>query len=131
MSQREILASVDGRRLGLTSDNGLTLKNAVLQEYRADIYEFAGTSLTLSDSLSGSNIVFTSANPVTVTVPSTLSVGFNIMLIQDGAGAVTITAGASATVHNASGFTHTRGQYAVAAIVVYRAGIAILGGDCA
>lgn len=54
----------------------------------------SGTYL-LSDSDNGKIILFTGA--CTVTVPDSLGQGFSVILVQDGAGAVTLAAGGSLT----------------------------------
>lgn len=54
----------------------------------------SGTYL-LSDSDNGKIILFTGV--CTVTVPDSLAPGFSVILVQDGAGAVTLAAGGSLT----------------------------------
>lgn len=49
------------------------------------------TTDTLADADLGTDIVYTSASAVTVTVPGTLAVGFQCTITQAGAGTVTIT----------------------------------------
>lgn len=130
-NQKEILASLDGRRMGFTSEGNATFKGAGLQEFRGDVFTLAATSLTLTDQLTGSLIVCTSSSSVVITVPGTLAIGFNIMLFQSGTGSVTPIAGGGMTLVNGSGFTQVKGRYSVASIVVYAAGQAFLAGDCA
>jgi hypothetical protein len=66
-------------------------------------------SRTLTDADCGTVLVSTSATAVTLTVPAGLAPGFNIKVVQSGAGAVTIAAGAGATVANVSSYTKTSG----------------------
>lgn len=73
------------------------------------------TSYTLTNADNGKIITFNSASAVTVTVPS-LSVGFNCMILQKGAGQVTLSA-SGVTIYNRYSFTKTAGQYSVMNVV--------------
>ena len=77
----------------------------------------SGTTRTLANSDNGKVIYATSGSAVTITVPSTLPVGFSCTVIQGGAGAVTFSAGAGATANSYGSFLTTAGQYAVASVV--------------
>lgn len=78
----------------------------------------SGTSRTLSASDNGRIIRCTSSSPVTITVPNSLSVGFNCAIEQAGSGAVTVSAGSGATARNVDGDSQLAGQYAIAGIIV-------------
>lgn len=62
-----------------------------------------GTAYTIQASDLGKVVELNNANPVTVTVPNSLVVGFNCILSQTGAGLVTVAAGAGATVNAVDG----------------------------
>jgi hypothetical protein len=62
--------------------------------------------------------VVNSATGVTVTLPANLPVGFNVRVLQTGAGAVTFTAAAGATVTNRQSYTKTAGAGAEVRLVV-------------
>lgn len=84
----------------------------------------AGTTLTLDDDLHrGKIIYFSSASGITVTVPSGLPQGFNVVLIQDGVG--TITLSASGTTLN--GKTATTGQYDAISLAFYKSSETYIG----
>jgi hypothetical protein len=87
-----------------------------------------GTSYTLQASDNGAVIAFTNASPVTLTVPSGLGAGFNVGILQLGAGTVTPTA-SSTTIHQRLSLTKTGGQYAFATLVAYTADTFALSGD--
>lgn len=82
---------------------------------------------TLGNSDNGKIIVINSASAQTITVPS-LSVGFNCMIVQKGAGQVTLSP-SSVTISNRYGFTKTAGQYSIITLVCIASGLYIASGD--
>lgn len=78
----------------------------------------SGTGYTLAASDCGTTILFTNASAVTVTTLNSLPAGCAIAIEQQGAGVVTIAAGAGATQHSAHSFTKTYGQFAILGIFV-------------
>jgi len=88
----------------------------------------AGTSYTLQASDNGGVVAFTNASPVTVTVPAGLGAGFNVGIVQVGAGVVTPTP-ASTALHNRLSLSKTAGQYAYMTLVAYSADTFLLSGD--
>ena len=85
------------------------------------------TSYTLTNADNGKVVTLNSASAVTVTVPS-LSVGFNCMIVQKGAGQVILSA-SGVTISNRYGFTKTAGQYAILTLVCISSGVYIASGD--
>ena len=85
------------------------------------------SNYTLTNSDNGKVITFNSATTVTLTVPS-LSVGFNCLIIQKGAGQVILSASGS-TIYNRYNYTKTAGQYAIATLVSIASGIYVSSGD--
>jgi hypothetical protein len=71
----------------------------------------------------------TSASAMTITVPNTLPVGFQVSITQAGAGQVTITGGTGMTVNNRYLATKTSGQWAKAGLEVRASGSSVLSGD--
>jgi len=88
----------------------------------------AGTSYTLQASDNGGVVAFTNASPVTVTVPAGLGAGFNVGIVQVGAGVVTPTP-ASTALHHRLSLSKTAGQYAYMTLVAYSADTFLLSGD--
>jgi len=76
----------------------------------------ATTDRTLGATDSGKIINCTSGSATTITCATGLPIGFNVTIIQSGAGKVTVAAGA-ATLNSYSGLFSTMGQYAVISVV--------------
>jgi hypothetical protein len=95
--------------------NGLIIDNS----------KTAGFTLAAADN----NKVFliTSASAITVTVPSTLPVGFSCQIIQGGAGAITI-AGSGVTLNSSNGFV-TRATNSVIGLVMNSTTTGFVMGD--
>jgi hypothetical protein len=91
----------------------------------------AGTSRDLTSADNGKALFFSSDDDVTVNVPDGLSAGFNVLLVQLGAGVITPTPTGSATVANRQGFTGSAGQYAEISLITNDGSLFILGGDAA
>ncbi|MHA8049478.1 beta strand repeat-containing protein [Aquirufa sp. ROCK-SH2] len=89
----------------------------------------SGTSYTLTAADNGRVLDFTSSTAITLTVPSTLPVGFQVSITQAGAGQVTFIAGAGMTINNRYLATKTSGQWAKAGLEVRATGSAVLSGD--
>lgn len=89
----------------------------------------AGTTYTLVEADRSKILVFTNASPVTVTVPSGLSTTFDVMLVQSGAGAVTVSPAGGVTVNAALSATKTAYQYAVATLIPVGTDTFILSGE--
>lgn len=92
----------------------------------------SGTTYTLASTDCGTQVAFTNAAAVTVTIPAALTTGCNIALLQTtAAGQVTVTGTAvsAATLHSGHSYTKTFGQWAIIGINIYTTGVAILTGD--
>lgn len=88
----------------------------------------AATSRTLRRADNGTLLYFTAGSAVTLTVPAGLGRGFNCLIVQGGAGAVTPTASGT-TIENRSSFTETAGQYALCTLVAVAVDTFIFAGD--
>jgi hypothetical protein len=75
-----------------------------------------GTSYTLQDSDNGKLVTLSNSSAITLTVPTGLSSDFACVLLQKGAGKVTISPAATVTVNNADSKTQTEKQWALASI---------------
>jgi hypothetical protein len=80
-----------------------------------------GTTYTLALSDSGKFVTQTNAAAIATTIPPNSTVAFpigtQVNLMQLGAGAITITAGAGVTLRSADSLVITNGQYSVATCV--------------
>lgn len=87
-----------------------------------------GTSYTLVAADNGAVVTLNNGSAITLTVPAGLGVGFNCLLVQLGAGTVTITASGT-TVNSRGALLALNGQYAVASLVAYVANTFVAAGD--
>jgi hypothetical protein len=88
-----------------------------------------GTTYTLVAADNGKVVTLNNASAITLTIPD-LGVGFNCLVVQLGAGAVTFTPSAT-TRRQRQGHTKTAGQYAVCSVAFHVAAEFLLGGDTA
>ena len=93
-----------------------TKKVTVQQMLTGVIVTDATTARTLSATDNGKIIYCTSASAVTITCAASLGAGFNVTIIQGGAGKVTVAAGGQTLVSYSSLFS-TMGQYAVISLI--------------
>jgi hypothetical protein len=98
-----------------------------LSGFGASISSKSGSySLVAADN--GTVISFTSATAVTLTIPTGLPDGFNCMVVQQGAGQVTL-AGSGLTPISRNSYTKTIGQYALATILHLGSNVVIISGE--
>jgi hypothetical protein len=105
-----------------------TKKVTVQQMLTGVIVTDATTSRTLSATDNGKIIYCTSASAVTITCAASLGAGFNVTIIQGGAGKVTVAAGGQTLVSYSSLFS-TMGQYAVISLIAPVADTFIAAGN--
>ena len=84
----------------------------------------ATTARILSAADSGKIIDFTSGSAVTVTVPTALTAGFNVRLIQSGAGLVTVQGDGTMVVNTESAALTLDAQYGAGEVVVVATNLA-------
>lgn len=101
---------------------------SVLHQTGILITNISATSYSLTEIDNGAALVFDNANPVTLTVPIGLVVGFECVIVQNGAGQVTPTASGT-TINNRQSQTKTAGQYAIMSLIAIAADTFILAGD--
>jgi hypothetical protein len=87
-----------------------------------------GTSYSLQANDNGCTVTLNNASAITLTVPAGLATGFNVLIVQLGAGPVTPAASGTTLVQRQS-FTKTAGQYAVMTLVSYAANTFVMAGD--
>lgn len=76
------------------------------------LVDVPGETYTLQEADAGKLLRFTSATAVTVTLPNSLSAGWNVLWSQLGAGQVSFSTAAGAVRRNRYGHAKTSGQYA-------------------
>jgi len=115
--------------LTTTAATSITLPTSgTIATIAANVNVQTGTTYTLLDSDNGKVITLNNGSAITLTVPIGLSAGFNCLVVQLGAGAITFTA-SSTTIYNRGTNTKTAGQYAIATIVSYTSNTFITSGD--
>ena len=88
----------------------------------------AGTAYTLSAADDGMLLYCTAATAVTITTAA-LTAAFSCMIIQGGAGQISIAAGAGTTVSAFGGMVKTAGQYAALTVFAPVADTFIVSGQ--
>jgi hypothetical protein len=115
--------------LTTTGTTNITLPTAgTIATISANLNAQTGTTYTLQNSDNGKVITLNNASAITLTVPSGLSTGFNCLVVQLGAGAITFTPSGT-TIYNRASQTKTAGQYAIATLVSYTTNTFITSGD--
>ena len=83
---------------------------------------------TLSASDNGKVLYFTSGSAITLTTASGLGAGFSCLVIQGGAGQVTVTQGSSTTLVSNASLVKTSTQYSVVSVICPVADTFLLAG---
>jgi hypothetical protein len=86
-----------------------------------------GATYTVADSDNGRIVTLSNDNPITVTVPTGLPIGFSAAFIQIGAGQVTFE-GASGAILNTALGTAIEAQHGTALLISYAANVFNLSG---
>lgn len=128
ISQLTAVTSLDGTEPLAVVQSSETKKATVSQILTGQVVTESGTSRTLSASDNGKIIYCTSGSAITINCASGLGVGFNVTIIQGGAGKVTIAANGQ-TLNSYSGLLSTMGQYAVISVVAPVANTFIAAGN--
>ena len=100
---------------------------STISGFAANMNTQTGTSYTLLASDNGKIITLNNAAAITLTVPA-LFAGFNCMIVQLGAGEVTLTASGT-TISNRSSFTKTAGTNAIVTLIALSSTTFISAGD--
>lgn len=96
----------------------------------ATVVPFSGSTLTLNDNMNGKVMRADFAGAVTVTVPSTLSLGFNCGIAVWGTGG-SLSLSAGGGMSNRTGKTALAAQYQTGSVAVLKSGEFVVGGDFA
>lgn len=86
---------------------------------------------TITQADNGKIILCNRGTGQTLTVTTPISAGFNVLIVQKGAGLVTIADDATAAVNQRDSLTDSAGQFAIMSLVAYEADVLTLGGDLA
>ncbi len=92
-----------------------------------------GTSYTLALADAGATVTLNNGSAIALTIPTNATIAFpvgtQILLVQLGAGQVTVAAAGGATVNSRGAALKLNGQYACGALVQYAANTWVLSGD--
>jgi hypothetical protein len=105
-----------------------TVNDLMQAQFAANIITEATTARTLSAGDMQKIIYCTSGSATTITCAAGLGAGFNVTIIQGGAGKVTVAAGGQTLVSYSSLFS-TMGQYAVISLVAPVANTFVAAGN--
>ncbi|MFT5964160.1 MAG: hypothetical protein ACI9L6_000890, partial [Flavobacterium sp.] len=106
---------------------GNTTGASTISGFSANMNTQTGTTYTLTAADNGKIITLNNAGAITLTVPS-LFAGFNCMIVQLGAGTVTLTASGT-TISNRSNLTKTAGANAIVTLIALTNNTFISAGD--
>lgn len=95
----------------------VTFNDQAISRYSVESNAQTGTSYTLTASDNGRQIIVTNAAAITLTIPSGLPTGFNCLIVQGGAGVITVTAGASVALNQRESKFKTAGQHAIVSLL--------------
>ena len=101
--------------------------SSTIAGFAANMNPQSGITYTLTSADNGKILTLNNASAITLTIP-TLFAGFNCMIVQLGAGQVTLSASGT-TITNRSGFTKTGGANAIVTILGITATTFISSGD--
>lgn len=120
------IAPLDGQVLTWDSTTS-TWKPATIGVF--SVVTVTGTTYTLTSADHGKIFDFTSNSAVTLTVPNTLPIGFQISITQAGTGQVTISGSGGMVINNRWNGTKTSGRWAKAGLEVRATNSSVLSGD--
>ena len=112
-----------------TTVSGNLSGSGSISGFDANLNDQTGTTYTLASTDNGKVVTLNNGSAITVTIPTGLGDGFNCLLVQKGAGQVTISAANGVTVANRSSETKTAGQYATVSVINIGSEAYILSGD--
>jgi hypothetical protein len=112
---------------GLAVTGNVTSTTGSISGFDAALNDQTGTTYTLTSADNGKVVTLNNASAITLTINIGLGDGFNCLIVQKGAGQITIAG--TATKINRQGHTKTAGQYAVVSIVNIGSETIIVAGD--
>ena len=112
-------------QLGGTLDGDQNKIENFLHTYRDEV----GVIYTFVNDDSGKVVTFNNADPITVTIPETLPIGWNVTCVQLGVGQVTFSSDGSMNLRSRESHSTIAGQYGRVTLDVYVANNIVLGGD--
>jgi len=112
-----------------TTVSGNLSGSGSISGFDANLNDQTGTTYTLVASDNGKVVTLNNGSAIALTINSGLGDGFNCLIVQKGAGQVTISAGGGVTIVNRSSETKTAGQYAIVSIINIGSEAYVISGD--
>ena len=113
--------------LAISGNVTSTSTGGSISGFDAALNNQTGTSYTLTSSDNGKVVTLNNSSAINLTIDTGLGDGFNCLIVQKGAGQITIVG--TATRINRQSHTKTAGQYAVVSIVNIGSDNIIIAGD--
>jgi hypothetical protein len=123
------IATNNTKRITVTTDGATDFKNNKIKSFSANLITINTNNYTLSDAENGSVLLFTSTTDISVNVPNTLPVGYNVIIHQIGAGVITLIPMTGVNLNNRLNLNKTAGQFAMISLIKYDVGNCIISGD--
>ena len=114
---------------GTVSIGGSLSGTGTISGFDANLSDQTATTYTLVAADNGKVVTLNHSSAITLTIPTGLGDGFNCLLVQKGAGQVTIAAASGVTISNRSSETKTAGRYGIVTVVNIGSEAYILAGD--
>ena len=112
-----------------TTVSGNLSGSGTISGFDANLNDQTGTTYTLTSSDNGKVVTLNNGSAITLTIAASLGDGFNCLIVQKGAGQVTLSAAGGVTIANRSSETKTAGQYATVSVINIGSDTYILSGD--
>ena len=114
---------------GTVSVGGNLSGTGSISGFDANLNDQTGTTYTLASSDNGKVVALNNGSAITLTVPTSLGDGFNCLIVQKGAGQVTIAAAGGVTLQNGSSQYKTYARYSIITLVNIGSELYIVSGD--
>ena len=112
-----------------TTVSGNLSGSGTISGFDANLNDQTGNTYTLTSSDNGKVVTLNNGSAIILTIAASLGDGFNCLIVQKGAGQVTLSAATGVTIANRSSETKTAGQYATVSVINIGSDTYILSGD--
>lgn len=116
------------KQFEIESDGTINFQNNTIENYCVGIIN-KNESYTLLDQDNGKILTFNSSNPIMLTIPTGLPVGFHVSILQTGIGQIEFIASNGVLLNNLNNVFSTVDTYSMASIMSYANNALLLSGD--
>jgi hypothetical protein len=106
-----------------------TFGDGVIERFSGQVEGLPGTSKTLAATDNGKVVRTTGGAGTTITIPNTLTIGFNLMVVRDGTGEVQFVTSGGMNLRHPDNHTRARLRYSAISLLVVASNECILMGD--